>query len=487
MASQNNFRRLSRTLCVLLCSVAFLSSILPFAALAEDGRNQTLIITAYYSPKPDQSRYIRGSYEADMKLNGRGTNGADGTPVYTGMLAAPSVYPFGTKIYIPGLGIGTVHDRGGAIQVQDGGHRVDVWMGSGDEGLARALNWGKRTVEGIVYDSDSGIEESFSFDHIPAYLPEGVLPPKLTLFPKDLSLGSVGDDVRILQKHLRGIGYFEGPETGYFGEGTTKSVFEFQKAEKIVASLDDFGAGIFGPKTRRALEKAVTQGYTAKEETPGEEKVLKKVHPLRTSKLTPGIGEKSSGNEVKRLQMVLRSLGYYSGPLTGVYDEKTVDSVLSFQKEYGVISKDSEKGAGFYGPKTHETLKGVLAERKEEIEKIKENPPPVADVIVVMENNAPGTGASASGSWRDESSDEELLRNADKMKKGHSGEVVRILQEKLIRGGYLEEGMNTGFFGDMTKSGVFSFQKDHLLVGDEESPGAGEFGPKTRDVLLKVL
>jgi hypothetical protein len=58
------------------------------------------IVTAYYSPLPNQSYYLKGSYEADLVLNGNGTNGASGKEVYIGMLAAPKKYPFGTKIHL---------------------------------------------------------------------------------------------------------------------------------------------------------------------------------------------------------------------------------------------------------------------------------------------------------------------------------------------------------------------------------------------------
>ena len=69
------------------------------------------------------------------------------------MLAAPKTYPFGTRVMIPGLGVGEVHDRGGAILARKGYDRIDVWMGRGEEGLSRALNWGARLVEGEVYFS----------------------------------------------------------------------------------------------------------------------------------------------------------------------------------------------------------------------------------------------------------------------------------------------------------------------------------------------
>ncbi len=92
-----------------------------------------LIATAYYSPLPGQSYYLRGNYEAEKRLNGNGTHGASGKAVFEGMIAAPKSYAFGTKVYIEGLGVGSVEDRGGAI-VPAGfrGYehdRVDIWMG----------------------------------------------------------------------------------------------------------------------------------------------------------------------------------------------------------------------------------------------------------------------------------------------------------------------------------------------------------------------
>lgn len=104
-----------------------------FASAADAPENKRFIVTAYYSPLPDQSFYLRGSYEADLKLNGNGTHGASGKPVYPGMLAGPKTYAFGTKVYLEGLGVGTVDDRGGAI-VSSGSRgydadRLDIWMG----------------------------------------------------------------------------------------------------------------------------------------------------------------------------------------------------------------------------------------------------------------------------------------------------------------------------------------------------------------------
>lgn len=97
-------------------ATAFLAffSFLPGSGYAAT-ETKEFVVTAYYSPLPDQSFYLRGNYEAEKRLNGNGTHGASGKPVFTGMLAAPSSYSFGTRIEFDGLGVGIVEDRGGAI------------------------------------------------------------------------------------------------------------------------------------------------------------------------------------------------------------------------------------------------------------------------------------------------------------------------------------------------------------------------------------
>ncbi len=103
----------------------------PDTSFASD-TERTFIVTAYYSPLPNQSFYFKGNYTAEKRLNGNGTHGASGTPVFTGMIAAPKSYDFGTNIFFTGLGLGRVEDRGGAIvEAWDRGEphdRIDIWM-----------------------------------------------------------------------------------------------------------------------------------------------------------------------------------------------------------------------------------------------------------------------------------------------------------------------------------------------------------------------
>lgn len=70
------------------------------------------------------------------KTNGITASGAKATANHT--IAAPSNYPFGTKIEIENYGIYVVEDRGGAIK----NNKIDIFMNTHQE----ALNFGKHQI-----------------------------------------------------------------------------------------------------------------------------------------------------------------------------------------------------------------------------------------------------------------------------------------------------------------------------------------------------
>lgn len=292
-------KKLVKILTISVFAVGYVLA-MPLSAIAEDAGLEsyvkTFTITAYYSPLPCQEYYVTGSYEGDKRLNGNGTNGADGTPVYPGMIAAPKTYAFGTKLHIPGVGNVAVHDRGGAIvpagsqsQAYD---RLDIWMGYGDKGLKRALNWGKRTVDAVVYGMDDSIVEEvtlFGFDESekecngvvtadavvepiaepdyeePVVVETAVKPEVVEVVEEEISsyfnvgleLGSKGEEVRKLQEELTTLNFYRGEISGEFDALTQHAVFKFQQSQEIVASLEETGAGVFGPMTRGRLNEIV--------------------------------------------------------------------------------------------------------------------------------------------------------------------------------------------------------------------------------------
>lgn len=102
------------------------------------------VVTAYYAPLPDQESYVTGSYLTDKILNGRGIATYSGKAPEIGHIAADlNILPLGTEVEIPGYGRGVVEDIGGRIK----GYRLDVFMGHGDEGMRKALEWGKQILE----------------------------------------------------------------------------------------------------------------------------------------------------------------------------------------------------------------------------------------------------------------------------------------------------------------------------------------------------
>ena len=114
-----------------------------------DCNSGTYSVSAYYSPLINQKKYVTGSYLGDIRLNGSGIVTASGEKVFDQdhlFLAAPPCFDFGSIVEIKDLGHFKVTDRGGAIK----GKRLDLWLGYGDEGLKKALEFGIQSKEVLV-------------------------------------------------------------------------------------------------------------------------------------------------------------------------------------------------------------------------------------------------------------------------------------------------------------------------------------------------
>lgn len=75
-------------------------------------------------------------------------------------------------------------------------------------------------------------------------------------FTRPLAYGARGADVTALQQFLKSEGadiYPEGIVSGWFGQLTKKAIARWQVRQGIVPSLSDAYAGVFGPKTRAAV------------------------------------------------------------------------------------------------------------------------------------------------------------------------------------------------------------------------------------------
>lgn len=122
--------------------------------------------------------------------------------------------------------------------------------------------------------------------------------------------------VAALQRDLRELGYYDGSITGVYSLATEDAVLRFQ----IDAGLPPTGR--FDQATAEAIQDAL---------------------------------DRRESDAVAEVQRILTDLGWYTGPINGVYTPETVDAVRRFQAFLGVTAD------GVIGPETitaYETLCG---------------------------------------------------------------------------------------------------------------------------------
>lgn len=179
------------------------------------------------------------------------------------------------------------------------------------------------------------------------------------LFPSrfwenNLSLGSSGSRVKVLQKMLINQGFWnsEVEATGYFGPITKKALARFQKEHQyqILKPLNlEEGTGFFGPKTREFLEEATVKGPRA---------------PVWRWSQNLSLGMR--GEKVKALQQILIDRGVWGEPEvgpTGYFGPITKSALKKFQEKHAPEILEPlglKKGTGFLGPSTRSFLEDLL-------------------------------------------------------------------------------------------------------------------------------
>lgn len=368
---------------IVLLILQFFSFISPtFAADTTPPEKTRFIVTAYYSPLPNQSFYLRGSYEADIRLNGNGTHGASGKAVYPGMLAGPKTYAFGTKVYLEGLGVGTVDDRGGAI-VSSGSRgydadRLDIWMGQGEEGLRRALSWGKRSVNGKIIRGEEEVESTGidlsrvktvkinAKDYKKQQEEQNALVAEVAdIFSISLGKNTDSEKIKELQIILSRLSYYSGDIDGKYSKVLEDAIYDFQMENQIITSKKTVGAGFYGTKTRSKL-KEIYALYTANEKKRvAEEARLAQVKADEEKRViaqkqevtlfVQNFGSPKAdeiGAHIRSLQQSLKSLGYFEGKDTAIFGKNTRAALVAYQTDRKIDSSE----LGKLGKTTKEAL-----------------------------------------------------------------------------------------------------------------------------------
>lgn len=431
---------------------------------------QCFTVTAYYSPLPDQTHYATGSYQSEMRLEGRGTNGASGQPVMRGIFAAPREIPYGTKIFVPDVsiegfgvigGFGAVYDRGGAIKTRSGdcSTSLDLWFGFGEKALEMTIAFGVRRLNTMVY----GLNESIPIDFkIPNFDDATIEEFRNTIlffepeyFKTNLSPGDSGGEVERLQQKLQEFEYYHGTINRLYDEKTAEAVFKFQTEFDVLTNRTTTGASHFGIATRTAMDRAI------------------RLFQDNISHFPINLGKGAVGPNVEKLQHALEKLGYLpeGALLSGMYDTPTVSSVFQFQVDHEVIQDANSTGAGYFGPKTRATLtRSIIAKDmvKNDCEK---------ELCTAEKNDIKNDRESSVSSI-----DTTVALIPDGLSLGASGENVRLLQEELARLGYFRHEV-TSYYGEVTAHAIFKLQQAWKLLSTKNDPGAGIVGHETASKL----
>lgn len=333
-----------------------------------DCQEQTFVVTAYYSPEDNQAFYYKWDVVEEKILNWNGTHGASGKPVFNWMLAAPSTYAFGWKIYFPSLCIGEISDRGGAIvhagEREYNHDRIDIWMWKWEEWLIRALTFGKRTVVWYYCDADklkslwissnsTQTKPWINFDAIPImkYFFDA------TLFIQELKPERTDVRVYKLQEYLMKFGYMD-KKTWYFWPQTKKALCDYQlrrwitsrqycgtfwKRTRYYMKFDAKNRGFlpdFGLTTSfdNLIWFAANYNWQAQLAVNNNTSIVQWLNNI--SYFTQAYKKWESNDKISNLQDMLRHYGFYQWELNNIYDWTTVNAVHNYQVAAGILKAD---------------------------------------------------------------------------------------------------------------------------------------------------
>lgn len=232
-----------------------------------------------------------------------------------------------------------------------------------------------------------------------------------------LEYGATGETVAQIQERLAALGYYKGKVSGNFLDGTRAAVKRFQK---------DYGLE----------ETGIVDGQTEALLMTAEYRVL---------------GYGTEGDEVKRLQEHLDTLGYFSDKHTGKYMEATAGAVKSFQEKNGL---------GATGEADVETQRLLFSNDalSKDAPEATHTPDPDADLgdindVVMVEDGNNNDAATEDNEY------------SKKLRRGAKGEEVKEVQNRLTELGFFD-GPISGNYMNQTVTAVKAFQTMNGLKSD---------------------
>jgi peptidoglycan hydrolase-like protein with peptidoglycan-binding domain len=460
------------------------------------------VVTAYYSPLDGQSFYYKSDYAQEKILNGEGVAGAWWKKVFNWMLAGPSSYPFGSMIYFPWLGVGQIEDRGWAIvhsgQRWHGADRIDIWMGKGEEGLIRALTFGKQTLTGYFCNVDQvkwkKIKVWFDFDQVPFYRNFF----DIALWVVKLEPTRTDIWVSTLQKYLIKLGYMKSnKQTWFFGSETKNALCKYQVA-KWIFKKNSLNCGVFSLSTSLLMKQELINKWFLPSDLWAFwdlDDIKKQARSVFDTSVTlsniPQYFSKpfnrlEKSDDIKKLQVVLSNLGHYSSDIDWIYNNSTILAVYNFQLENKILSSNDKNLSSrwWFGPATRAKL-NMLVNDNEKLLVLKEN------IILLKQDLLRLDSVSSSTTtpeWQEKKEEKfEIFQFYRAFKKGDQNWEIRILQ-KILSWENLYKWKIDWVYSVSVINALCQFQKNNNLWIDWDLIAlCGYLWPQTREVINRIL
>ena len=284
------------------------------------------------------------------------------------------------------------------------------------------------------------------------------------LAPVNLTVGVINSVVKDLQERLMQLGYMEDDEpTTYYGDATSKAVQYFQRQSGM--AMD----GITGVSTWDALMSDNAPHYAAK------------------------LG--FQGDDITKIQYRLYNLGYLteSGQINGNFDAAT-DTAVKKMQEVNHLTIDGTVGQATINLLYSDEVKANIIDLGEHSDIVKKYQNRLI-ALGYLSGEADGNfGLSTQNAIRAFQSrndqvvdgylgpDTRNILDSDSakpfgMRLGEQSSDVQNMQKLLVKYGYLSSDKASGYFGELTKEAVLSFQRTNGLAAD------GTAGAKTLQVL----
>lgn len=482
-----------------LSVILIISWIVRVEAVEAKEKETYFVVTAYYSPLPDQKYYLKGNYSAEIRLNWEGIAWASWEKVFPWMLAAPKKYAFWTVIQLDGIWTWVVHDRWGAIvpagQRGYSYDRIDVWMGYWEEGLKRALTWWKRTVKWKVVWIDKKERGSIvleRFDSKSSAL--NSLTPSDSIYAQSIWKWTWKEKVLELQRLLRRKWIYSWELDWIYNSKLISELTDFQVKKEIIPTHSSLWAGYWWPKTRKTVANLWTNDWAlpstnkyeeykdlivVEEEYEEAPEVASAENFATDSVFNKNIWPYSSKEDIKLLQEMLTRLEAYSWEIDWKYDSVKKD-FINYQLDKSVIFSKSDSWAGYWWPKTKsqakidlEVIIAIEKQREAEAEaeiKRKEFVKNKTEEIRLAVEKRVDSKMAYIGSPR----------------YGQATHWTRDLQIILQMMGYFK-AKDTAYYWDLTKDAIIEFQIDKWVISSKKSKWAWIYNSDTRKALREEL